>query len=62
MLFALLVLKTTIGQKVFQTLGGVINRLLDFAFVGSAVTLALVWRSVGHIAHADQLLQEPVRS
>jgi CNT family concentrative nucleoside transporter len=36
MLFALLVLKTAIGQKVFQTLGGLINRLLDFAFVGSA--------------------------
>ena len=35
-LFALLVLKTAIGQKVFQTLGGLINRLLDFAFVGSA--------------------------
>jgi concentrative nucleoside transporter, CNT family len=34
--FALLVLKTAIGQRVFQTLGGVINRLLDFAFVGSA--------------------------
>jgi CNT family concentrative nucleoside transporter len=35
-IFALLVLKTSAGQKVFQTLGGVINRLLDFAFVGSA--------------------------
>jgi len=35
-IFALLVLKTTTGQRVFQTLGGVINRLLDFAFVGSA--------------------------
>ena len=35
-IFALLVLKTTAGQRVFQTLGGVINRLLDFAFVGSA--------------------------
>jgi len=35
-IFALLVLKTSIGQRVFQTLGGVINRLLDFAFVGSA--------------------------
>ena len=34
--FALLVLKTTVGQRVFQTLGGVINRLLDFAFVGSS--------------------------
>jgi concentrative nucleoside transporter, CNT family len=34
--FALLVLKTTAGQRLFQTLGGAINRLLDFAFVGSS--------------------------
>jgi CNT family concentrative nucleoside transporter len=34
--FALLVLKTATGQAVFQTLGGVINRILDFAFVGSS--------------------------
>jgi CNT family concentrative nucleoside transporter len=34
--FALLVLKTTTGQRVFQTLGAAINRLLDFAFVGSS--------------------------
>lgn len=33
--FALLVLKTTAGQRVFQTLGGLVNRLLDFAFEGS---------------------------
>ena len=33
--FALLVLKTTTGQRVFQTLGATINRLLDYAFVGS---------------------------
>jgi len=36
-LFALLVLKTTTGQRVFQTLGGLINRLLDFASVGSSM-------------------------
>ena len=36
-LFALLVLKTTTGQQVFQTLGGAINRLLDFASVGSSL-------------------------
>jgi concentrative nucleoside transporter, CNT family len=35
-LFALLVLKTTGGQRLFQTLGGAINKLLDFAFVGSS--------------------------
>ena len=34
--FALLVLKTSTGQRVFQTLGAAINRLLDFAFVGSS--------------------------
>jgi concentrative nucleoside transporter, CNT family len=34
--FALLVLKTAAGQRVFQTLGGVINHLLSFAFVGSS--------------------------
>jgi CNT family concentrative nucleoside transporter len=36
MIFALLVLKTAAGQRVFQTLGAAINRLLDFAFVGSS--------------------------
>jgi CNT family concentrative nucleoside transporter len=36
-LFALLVLKTTTGQRVFQTLGGLINRLLDFSAVGSGM-------------------------
>jgi CNT family concentrative nucleoside transporter len=35
--FALLVLKTAIGRQVFQTLGAAINRLLDFAFVGSSM-------------------------
>ena len=36
-LFALVVLKTTAGQRVFQTLGSAINRLLSFAFVGSSM-------------------------
>ena len=35
--FALLVLKTTAGQALFQRLGAMINRLLDFAFVGSSM-------------------------
>jgi concentrative nucleoside transporter, CNT family len=35
-LFALIVLKTTVGQTVFKSLAAVINRLLDFAFVGSS--------------------------
>ena len=34
-LFALIVLKTAAGQALFQRLGALINRLLDFAFVGS---------------------------
>jgi concentrative nucleoside transporter, CNT family len=37
LLFALLVLKTSVGRQVFQTLGAAINRLLDFAFVGSGM-------------------------
>ena len=37
MIFALLVLKTTAGQSTFQTLGGLINRLLEFSFVGSSL-------------------------
>jgi CNT family concentrative nucleoside transporter len=35
-LFALIVLKTSIGRQIFQTLGGIVNRILDFAFVGSS--------------------------
>ncbi len=34
--FALIVLKTSAGRLVFQKLAAVINRLLDFAFVGSS--------------------------
>ena len=35
-LFAIVVLKTAAGQRTFQVLGRVINRVLDFAFVGSS--------------------------
>jgi len=35
-LFAVIVLRTEAGQRTFQALGGVINRILDFAFVGSS--------------------------
>jgi CNT family concentrative nucleoside transporter len=35
--FALIVLKTTVGQKVFTTLAAVINRLLAFSFEGSSM-------------------------
>jgi CNT family concentrative nucleoside transporter len=34
--FALMVLKTTAGQRLFQTLGAGVNKLLGFAFVGSS--------------------------
>src|SRR5213595_1828689 len=34
--FALIVLKTTIGQRVFATLGAAINKLLGFAGVGAS--------------------------
>jgi MFS family permease len=42
-----------------QALGGVIARIWGltgpfwFAFVGSAVILALIWRELGHIAHGE---------
>jgi CNT family concentrative nucleoside transporter len=35
-LFAIVVLKTRVGQAVFQTLGAYITKLLDFAYVGSS--------------------------
>jgi len=35
-LFALIVLKTAIGRQVFQSLGGVITKLLNFTYVGSS--------------------------
>jgi len=35
-LFALIVLKTAVGQQVFQSLGGVITKLLNFTYVGSS--------------------------
>ncbi len=48
------------GIVVGQALGGVIARIWGltgpfwFAFVGSAVILALIWRELGHVAHADE--------
>ena len=35
-IFALIVLKTTVGQRVFAELGALISKLLDFSFVGSS--------------------------
>ncbi len=49
------------GMLVGSALGGLIAGAWGltapwwFAFVGSGVTLALVWRSLGHIAHADEV-------
>jgi MFS family permease len=43
-----------------QALGGLIARIWGitgpfwFAFVGSAILLALIWRELAHIAHADE--------
>jgi predicted MFS family arabinose efflux permease len=48
------------GILVGQAIGGVIARIWGvtapfwFAFAGSAVILALIWRELGHIAHADE--------
>ena len=48
-----------LGLVVGQGLGGVIAEHWGlaapfwFALVGSGITLALVWRQLGHIAHAD---------
>ncbi|WP_448641497.1 MFS transporter [Geodermatophilus sp. URMC 63] len=47
------------GILVGQALGGVLARIWGvtgpfwFAFAGSAVLLALLWRELGHLAHAD---------
>lgn len=48
------------GMLVGSVIGGLIAGVWGltapwwFAFVGSGLTLALVWRSLGHIAHADE--------
>ena len=49
--FAMIVLKTTVGQQVFSTLGDGINKLLGFAGVGASLVFgplgnAGVWRRV----------------
>jgi predicted MFS family arabinose efflux permease len=50
-----------LGLVVGQGLGGVIAQEWGltapfwFAFVGSGLTLAVVWRQLGHIAHEDSL-------
>ncbi len=56
------------GMVIGGFIGGVIADIWGivapfwFAFVGSAITLALIWRELAHIAHADELtmdLEEP---
>jgi CNT family concentrative nucleoside transporter len=41
-IFALIVLKTTMGQRVFETLGAAVTRLLSFADVGSAFVFGIL--------------------
>lgn len=54
------------GIVIGQALGGVLADVWGltapfwFAFVGSGITLALVWRQLGHIAHADEKAQVAV--
>ena len=50
-LFALIVLKTSIGQRVFEVLGDKMRQLLEFSIVGSGFVFgalgdASVWRRV----------------
>lgn len=53
------------GMLVGSVIGGLIAGVWGltapwwFAFVGSGLTLALVWRSLGHIAHADEAASAP---
>jgi len=53
------------GVVVGQLLGGLIADRWGliapfwFAFVGSAITLALLWRALGQVAHADQYAPAP---
>ena len=48
------------GMLVGSLLGGLIASVGGltapwwFAFAGAGITLALVWRQLGHIAHADE--------
>lgn len=52
--------RTSRRRGSLQGLGGVIawirgiTGLFWLAFVGSAVILALIWRELAHIAHADE--------
>jgi CNT family concentrative nucleoside transporter len=63
--FALIVLKTTIGQRVFSTLGDGINRLLGFAGVGAGFVFgplgnSTVWGRVMNAALGEEGAQYTV--
>jgi CNT family concentrative nucleoside transporter len=63
--FAILVLKTTVGQRVFTTLGDAITKLLGFAGVGSAMVFgplgnAGVWGRVMNAALGEEGAQYAV--
>jgi MFS family permease len=51
------------GIVLGQAIGGVIADVWGlaapfwFAFIGSGITLVLIWRQLGHIAHADEAAQ-----
>ncbi len=53
------------GIVIGQGLGGLIadrwglTAPFWFAFVGSGITLVLIWRSLAHVAHADRLSHDP---
>jgi|EndMetStandDraft_4_1072995.scaffolds.fasta_scaffold01359_3 CNT family concentrative nucleoside transporter len=58
-LFALIVLKTTLGQTVFETAGALITRLLSFSDVGSAFVFGVLgdrpkWAQVMGVAFGDE--------
>ncbi|HMF94898.1 MAG TPA: nucleoside transporter C-terminal domain-containing protein [Vicinamibacterales bacterium] len=63
--FALIVLKTTIGQRVFATLGDAINKLLGFSVVGSGMVFgplgdSEVWRRLATGALGPEGANYPV--
>src|SRR5262249_28072118 len=63
--FALIVLKTTIGQRVFSALGDAVNRLLGFSVVGSGMVFGPlgdsdVWRRLATGALGPEGANYPV--
>ena len=52
--FAGIVAGGAIGGVIAQVWGVV--EVLWFGFVGSAIILVVIWRELGHIAHADEAI------